>query len=78
MALIDIVVTNPLTMRQEIVLGYNVKREEFDQLGVAYPLGKYHRQHEKTHWFTLKTDIYDRDGKVCGELELTWFVEWRV
>ena len=65
-------------MRQEIVMAYNLEREIWNQLGTAYPLGKYHTHHEKTQWFTLKTDIYDRDGVVCGELELTWFVEWRV
>lgn len=78
MALIDIVVANPLTMRQEIVLAYNLPKNEFNQLGGAYPLGKYYRHAEKSHWFSVKTDFFDMDGHVCGNLELIWFVEWRV
>ena len=78
MALIDIVVANPVTMRQEIVMAYNTPREEFDQLIKAYPLGKYTRKHPKTHWFTIKLDICGREHEVVGELSLIWYVEWRV
>jgi len=76
MALIDIVVANPLTMNTRIVVSYNMPDDEFEQLSNAYPLGKYKGTGKNPKWFTLETDFYDGDHNVCGTLELTWFKTW--
>ena len=59
-------------MEVEITVNYNVPADEFEQLGSAYPLGRYVNtaNNERVQWFklTIPGDTH--------KIILTWFKSW--
>ena len=55
-------------MRLDIVVDYNVEKDEFNELGKAYPLGNYFNA-GNTKWFVLEID---GEG---GHIALTWYLK---
>ena len=56
-------------MRLDIVVDYNVKTDEFDDLCKVYPLGKY-QSGGRIHWFVVEIDGDE------GHIRLVWHKEW--
>ena len=65
-----------INMRVEIVR-HGVPKEEFEQLGKAYPLGKYSKLGQSTNMFKITIDM-SYGSNEYQEVDLTWFREWRV
>lgn len=59
-------------MEVEITVNYNMPADEYDQLGSAYPLGKYVKGsgNERIQWFKL---VIPGD---THKITLTWFKSW--